>query len=407
MAKYKDGLYNTAFPNGNLTGYEKLVSIVADPDIAAELASGGGIEFDAADGVTPIPFGLYPETDLASGTILARVLTDVLTAATTGDTMFRLRYGSALTTVEDKAAVAARYDFFMPLEEDPGGIAPQMFDWKSESNVGTSSGMLGLNLVAGQVGNNLLFDGTNDYIQISSPLVAAGDFDISCVFLFDDLAFARVFFGTTVNLNALCGIVAGDTTHIGVRTDGVTVHFFAVPSMSAATRYLLRLVRISGVIHLYLNGTESSSGGISEATSCTFDLIGTYPNTGAFHLGQIDEVTLSSLFAGSVDEIDYQYQDYFNNSDTFSLGPEHDETPSFPRVYTETYTQLHPGAVVGRRYGDFGGRGPASPSGIPCPYIPSRADQQSQFEAVTNNPFEFSARTSDNTYAPGRADECR
>ncbi len=67
-------------------------------------------------------------------------------------------------------------------------------------------------------------------------------------------------------------------------------------------------------------------------------------------------MTFSSLFAGSPDEIAYQYRDYFHNADTGGLGPEHDETPSFPRVYTETFTQLHPGVIVGRRYGSFAGR---------------------------------------------------
>lgn len=141
--KYKEIKYAAdGIPAENLTDFPKLVSITADADIASELSGGGGIKFTSADGLTDLSFGLYPSTDLAAGTVLARVKVTLLTAASVGDVICRLYYSSSESTTEDKAGtVSADYVLFMPLEEDPSGSAPQMLDWVSEANLGTSGGV--------------------------------------------------------------------------------------------------------------------------------------------------------------------------------------------------------------------------------------------------------------------------
>jgi hypothetical protein len=58
---------------------------------------------------------------------------------------------------------------YMPLEEDPSGSAPQMFDRTSNGNNGTTQGsMTSGDSVAAQVENGLDLDGTDDYISVSS-----------------------------------------------------------------------------------------------------------------------------------------------------------------------------------------------------------------------------------------------
>ena len=77
--------------------------------------------------MTDLDFGLYPSTDLANGTVLARVKVTLLTAASVGDVICRLYYSASESTTEDKAGTVSAYSLFMPLEQDPSGSAPQLF----------------------------------------------------------------------------------------------------------------------------------------------------------------------------------------------------------------------------------------------------------------------------------------
>ena len=142
FGQYKEIRYATdGIPPANLTDFSLPLWITTDADIAAELGSGGGIKVTSADGLTDLPFGLYPSTNLAAGTVHGRFLGSPLTAASIGDVIARLYYDAGESTVEDKAGVVANdYVVFMPLEEDPSGSAPQIYDWVSESNLGTTNG---------------------------------------------------------------------------------------------------------------------------------------------------------------------------------------------------------------------------------------------------------------------------
>ncbi len=62
------------------------------------------------------------------------------------------------------------------MSEDPSGAAPQITDWTSGSTNGTAGGgMTGGDLVAGNCGDALDFDGTNDYIELGDVLIDGTD----------------------------------------------------------------------------------------------------------------------------------------------------------------------------------------------------------------------------------------
>jgi hypothetical protein len=334
VAKYKEIKYGTAFPNSNLTDFPKLISIVADTDIAAELASGGGIELYAADGTTPVPFGLYPQTNLASGTILMRVLTDVLTAASTGDTMLRLRYGAALTTVEDKSAVVANgYVLFMTLEEDPSGASPPMLDWKTNTKIGIAlHSMSSGDLVSGPVGNQLHFLGSGESINIPSLAGLSGVANATIEgWMEKDSNGVHCAFGYGGGVNSRFNILWFSDGHVycQVENGGIAFPDYA---LSGHARHHFALSFDGSLTNpvkatAYLNGAFTAlAGGVAATTLASNQdfLIGASPGNG-FSTGKIDEVKASNV-TRSPEWIDYVYKDEATNTDTFSLGWERNET---------------------------------------------------------------------------------
>ncbi len=307
--------YGTVFPGSNLAHFPKRIHITADADIAAELSSANGIAITEADGTTTIPFGLYPTSDPANGTIELRAnFLSLLTAATTGDTLGYLYYDHTQTTTEDKDGVMdGNYTLFMPLDEDPSGSAPQMFDWVTESNLGTSAGsMTSGDLIAGKVGNSLDFDGSDDSITL-----AAG---------------------------------------VGQPTGGpgaeATWEFITKYSSGSQNGVLLEYSPVNSALLIFLEsgalkvrGNGSGGRGHDLRWQALLGGHGQRDRHGGRHLrdpfvpggstylgrgvdfsayaytGQIDEVRVSQG-RRSADWLAYSYQDEFNNSDTFTLGAE-------------------------------------------------------------------------------------
>lgn len=167
---YKEIKYATdGIPGSDLTDFPKLFAIAADADIAAEGGGGGGIKFTSADGNTDLAFGLYPSTDITSGDILARVKVSPDADASVGDVICRLYYSSTESTTEDKAGTVDSFALVTPLEEDPSGSEPQIFDWVTETNLGTSAGtMTSGDLVAATVGSGLELDGSDDVVDFGT-----------------------------------------------------------------------------------------------------------------------------------------------------------------------------------------------------------------------------------------------
>lgn len=192
------------------------------------------------------------------------------------------------------------------MNEDPSGSSPQMIDSTSNDNDGTSNGtMTSGDLVAGKIGKALVFDGTDDLINVGSktsldnlsPLTFstwlyptnASDGDIMGKYPIQrQLAISstndRIYFivdgGTDLKkFGATNSTVADTWQHFVVTWDGGTAH--------------------SGV-HIYKNGTELSyddeqnGASFSDDASSDFVVGNQYDGLDPF-TGTIDEVRASNL----------------------------------------------------------------------------------------------------------------
>jgi hypothetical protein len=333
---YKEIRYAAdGIPGSNLSGFPKLISITGDEDIAAECALGGGIKFTSADGLTDLPFGLYPSTNLASGNVVARVKLSLLAAASVGDVIARIYYDGGEVSPEDKAGTVDNgYLIFMPLEESPGGAAPQFLNWVTETNEGTVVGTISQTTV--KVGNGIEVGDTSSYVSIP---------------------FAATPANVTVEAISRCGSsneTFGDWiavyTTAGQRCDQPQIAWFLATDGDANFGFsVYNFDLIFGGLHAYLgvaaDGTIQHLAGTYDGSNIRSYQDGALANTTAYAGGLIytnafgtaqelrvgkstfvggrdhDEVRVSSV-ARSGDWLAYSYQDDFANADTFTLGPE-------------------------------------------------------------------------------------
>lgn len=331
-SKYKEVQYGTVFPGSNLTDFPLLVKIAADSDIASECGSGGGIKFTSADGMTDLAFGLYPSSDITTGDIIARVKASPITSGTTGNPIVRLYYSASESTSENKAGVMdGNYVLFMPLEEDPSGTPAQMFDWVSETNVGTSAGtMTSGDLVAGTVGNQLDFDGSDDAITATLPTNAIQSnnaFTLEGIYDIDGTDLEGMFQLSGNNIRGYAD------KRSGFAPDNYTFTIRAGLAPSQTVNLNGDIDESPHAIGYRFDGSVGSDifkdGTLAATTSGSFTLPSTEsaktltlsPNVFARMQGGIDEVRLSEV-ARSDDWLAYAYENDFNNSDTVTLGSE-------------------------------------------------------------------------------------
>jgi len=325
-ANRKEIRYGTAgVPASDLPGFPKLLEFT-DTDIAAELSSNDGVCITLANGVTPVPMGLYPSADLASGYFLGRAKFDLDSGAAPDDVLGYIYFDSTQTTVENKpGAVSDGYVLFSPLEEDPSGTAPQMLDWVTNTNLGTSGGsMTSGDLVTGKVGKGIDFDGSNDEINFASAVAAAIHGKPSASFLANiknasspEIDSQPMNFGSGAAQNDHWPYSGGSvytsslrTTRVGPITPGVTLtdwHQCAITTDATTWR-------------IYFNGAEAAN--TSAQSTVQAGAFGLGYGTGSNHwAGVIDEVQIISV-ARSADWLAYAYTDDFDNVDTFTIASE-------------------------------------------------------------------------------------
>lgn len=123
--------------------------------------------------------------------------------------------------------------------------------------------------------NSVNYDGTNDLTAMTNGVsLLAGTSSISCWFKAD--AFGGVTVGQLANANAYIRVLNSTTIRVQTNITG-TFKDYTVPTMSTGTWYNLIVTRgASNLTHVFLNGTESSSGGQAQTDPLTIDQIGAY-----------------------------------------------------------------------------------------------------------------------------------
>jgi len=133
-------------------------------------SDGGDIRVTESDGTTRCATELVA-IDTGASTGELHFLASSISSSS--DTTFRIYYdgGGSLSqpgaaTTYGRNAVWSNYDLVAHYNEDPSGTAPQMVDSTGTGNDGTSAGsMTSGDLVTGQLGDALEFDGSNDYVD--------------------------------------------------------------------------------------------------------------------------------------------------------------------------------------------------------------------------------------------------
>lgn len=161
-----------------LLNFPILVSFI-DPDLRT-VANGGNVEnangfdilfADEIDCSTQLDHQIE-KYNPTTGEYIAWVRIPSLPATT--DKGIHMYYGNA-TIVADPSTTAtwnANYIGVWHMSEDPSGVAPQTTDFTAGTSNGTSNGtMTAGDLVTGQCGDAIDFDGTNDFIDLGDVLI--------------------------------------------------------------------------------------------------------------------------------------------------------------------------------------------------------------------------------------------
>ena len=154
--------------SGTNTDFPLLINFASDADLAARARSDAyDIFFTASDGTTKLPHEIEKYTS-STGELVAWVKVPSISSST--NTTIFMYYGCA--TASDQQDVANVWDTNFKgvwhLKENPTGTAPQMKDSTSNTNHGTTTGMVSGDQQTVKINGGLNFDATDAYIQTTS-----------------------------------------------------------------------------------------------------------------------------------------------------------------------------------------------------------------------------------------------
>jgi hypothetical protein len=147
---------------------------------------------------------------------------------------------------------------------------------------------------------SISFNGSNSQLSYGSPAFGGGDFTVECWVNFNSTSGDQTVFGINFNANAnslsavRVDISSGVFRFMG-STDGTNFYFFQATSTSPSTStwYHIALVRSSGTVTFYVNGT--SAGSVSSVPNTL------YAGTGGSRIGSI-VYSSSNYLNGYVDD---------------------------------------------------------------------------------------------------------
>lgn len=362
-------IQNGQVGSGGVTNFDVLITrdhlddeVVSPTDSNAGQSDGGDVRFSSdAQGSTQLACDIINwEHDTTDGAgdadIQARVLVPSISDSV--DTTIYIWYKTAGTTTQPAAnesygsdnAYDSSVRAYYAMEEDPSGSAPQMLDRTSNGFHGTSIGtMTSGDVVPGQFGNNLDFDGTDDAISIPSGILSSPTaLTVAGWFQMDNTSSEyRVFGfnhnGVYISIRLNRGGTANRISGIVAETGPAAVEVFTDGSTVTNRNFIVLTAAESGNVILYVNGASVGSSAITSFAEVTDNgaHIGTSRDaTGAFTNGQIDDISIHNI-ARSVAWVATRY----NNENA---------PATFATAGTPAQNPIPGGAGINRGLVDFG-----------------------------------------------------
>ena len=205
------------------------------------------------------------------------------------------------------------------MAQDPNGDATDAIkDSTSPAYEGTPSGtMLTEDLVDGQIGKGIDFDGGDDRLNFGNILPATSDLTISAIIKTLDVALdfqcimAKVS-GTTMNYGFY---LKGDEVHFQFYTGGWKTHTSTTANLSPGTLYDVAVIFDvqNDSVKLYVDGVEKySAAETTDPTSNTHPTYIAHDSGAEWFIGGLDEIR----FSDSVRSAAWIKATYYSNWDT-------------------------------------------------------------------------------------------
>lgn len=298
-------------PNSDQTNFPVLIYKASDTDFAADAqADADDFVFTASDGITKLDHEIE-KFNSSTGELVAWV--EIPTLANASNTVIYVYYGNASASNQENASGTWNSDYkgVWHMAEDPsittdgdcGGGTAEECDSTSNNSDGDSNGtMTSGDLVAGQIGNGLDFDGTDDYINV--PHTASINFnDTLTAELWvkgnsPNNSYGRIIWkGEGVTGWQLTVSNTGPNLHFRVDTSGGVNQTKTLNTVFDGSWYHVVLVLDSGTVKIYknssldVNSTYTHGAGFAETGSALRFAFG----VSTYLAGQLDEVRVSSV----------------------------------------------------------------------------------------------------------------
>jgi hypothetical protein len=283
----------------------------------------------------------------STGELKAWVKIPILSSTT--DTTIYIYYGNTTITTseENKTAVwddggSNNFKVVQHMNQDPSGSAPQMLDSTQYTNNGTSAGtMTGGDLVTGQVGNAVDFDGVDDVISNPTSVRGLGQVSISFWFKTNLLdSSTRVIYEESVSLSANSRLSVRINSYNKLllagrvlENDGFTTFVDSSTEISTNTWYYVVATfdSVNDIHHISINAVDEqnflSKTSFSDTAPYSVPKIGGRVESNQYFSGILDEVRISNT-ARSADWIATEYNNQSNPSEFYTLGIEEISSPA-------------------------------------------------------------------------------
>jgi len=317
---------NSANISADLTDFPVLISLASDTDLASDaLNNGDDILFTAADEVTQLSHEIESFNGI-SGKLVAWVKIPSLSSSV--DTDIYMYYGNSGASNQENATAVwdSNYKMVQHLQESSGG-ANAIKDSTSNANHGTDNNSPTFS-ASGQINSAIGFDGSDDYIVVSSPSpTSLTDFTVSGWVNWDSGYTERGAIFSTDSFKLDVYLKTDNTTEVWIGGSVVASN----STVQFGTWEYWVATRAGSTVKLYRDGAFDNSAVDSTSISgVTKYFIGSQDDSGSYDgKGTLDEVRISDN-ARSADWILTGYNNQSNPSGFITLGSE--ETGGAPAV---------------------------------------------------------------------------